>query len=67
MPEKVKRRIGFLRADERKAEEARMRIANHISKCSAFADEIYQVLLIQTPEQTDKIIEAINILLYWNK
>jgi len=67
MPEKIKRRIGFMTQKQREQEEARMRTHTHVQKCSDYADSIYQILLIQTPEQTDKIIKAIDILLYWKK
>ena len=62
--EKGRRRIWFLRSDERKAEEARMRIVTHKAKCEDFADELFNVLLIQSPTDADKIIQAFKDYLY---
>jgi len=64
MPDKAKRRVGFMRAEEKKLEDKRMRAANHVQKCEEFAEEIYQLLLIQSPDQADTIIKFINNNLY---
>ena len=60
MTDKAKRRIGYMRADERKAENLRMRAANHVKVCDDFADELAQLLYIQTPEVAVAIIKHIN-------
>lgn len=63
---KVRRRIWFMRRDEHAAETKRVRIANHISVCQKFSEELYQELLIQTPEVAEKVIKAIEHYLYWD-
>lgn len=62
----ARRRIWFMRKDELEAEEARLRIANHVSKCNAFSDEIYDYLMILTPDSADTIIEIIRNFLSQN-
>jgi len=64
MAEKMQRRIGFLRADEREIEEKKMRAFNHVKKCEEFVQELYQILLIQTPEQADNIIKFMKDTIY---
>ena len=54
-----KRRIGFLRADERAEEERKARVANHIKVCNEFWDEIANRLYIQTPETANLVIDSI--------
>ena len=54
-----KRRIWFMREDERKEEEARARVANHIKLCNEFADDIANFLYIQSPETAQIIIANI--------
>ena len=48
-----------MREDERKAENLRMRAANHVKVCNDFADELAQLLYIQTPEVAVAIIAEI--------
>jgi len=67
MSEKAVRRIGFMREDERRIEEKRMRATNHVKMCWDFADELYSILLIQTPEQAENIINFIKKALYWDE
>jgi len=66
MPDKPIRKIGFMRLEEKKNEEKRMRTANHVKKCNDFAEELYQLLLIFSPNETENIIKQIKTILYWN-
>ena len=60
-----KRRIGFLREDERLEEEKKARVATHIKRCNEFWDEIANFLYIQTPEVASLIIDEIRKYLDW--
>jgi len=60
-----KRRIGFLREDERAEEEKRARVANHVKTCNEFADEIANFLYIQDPITAKLIINEIRNYLDW--
>lgn len=60
MQDKARRKIWFMREDERKAEDIRMRAAKHVKVCNDFADELAQLLYIQTPEVAVAIIKHIN-------
>ena len=53
-----------MRADERLAENKRMRGIEHQKKCLEFGDMIYNVLLIETPEKSDIIMEMLEKLLF---
>ena len=64
MKDKPIRKIGFMRQEEKLQEAKRMRTANHVKVCNDFAEELYQLLLIQSPEQRDKVIQFINNNLY---
>ena len=41
-----------------------MRIVIHQTKCEAFSEELFNVLLVQTPEDADSIINAFKDYLY---
>ena len=60
-----KRRIGFLREDERIEEEKKARVATHVKRCNEFWDEMANFLYIQTPETTTLIIKEIRNYLNW--
>ena len=60
-----KRRIGFLREDERIEEEKKARVATHVKRCNEFWDEIANFLYIQTPEVASLIIDEIRKYLDW--
>jgi len=60
-----KRKIWFLRSDEREEEERKARVANHIRLCNEFWDEIANFLYIQTPEVATLIIDEIRKYLDW--
>lgn len=61
----VKRRIWFLRQDERAAEEKKMRIANHIELCKWFTEELYHALLTLSPENAEELINHLSKQIYW--
>jgi hypothetical protein len=60
----MKRRIGFLREDERELEDKKMRAFNHMKKCEEFAQELYQILLILKPNEAENVIDFIRKNLY---